>query len=148
MKNVDKDLEVRGKENHTVCAVSFTLLLLFSHCVLSDSFVTPSTVPHKFPLSMGFFRQEYWRGLQFPTLGDHLDPGIEPGSAALQADSLPLSHQGSLCSHCQLLVVDDADWMSPFPGSCSLPWFVCHTFGMLLPEASCNSLHPAHSTEP
>ena len=100
---------------------SFIHVLFFSHCVLSDSFATPLTVPHKVPLSVGFFRQEYWRGLQFPTLGDHLDPGIEPGSAALQANSLPLSHQGSLRSHCQLLVVDDADWMSPFPGSCSLP---------------------------
>ena len=73
---------------------SFIHVLFFSHCVLSDSFATPLTVPHKVPLSVGFFRQEYWRGLQFPTLGDHLDPGIEPGSAALQANSLPLSHQG------------------------------------------------------
>ena len=41
------------------------------------------------PLSMGFSRQEYWNGLPFPSLGDLPDPGIEPGSSALQADSLP-----------------------------------------------------------
>ena len=40
------------------------------------------------PLSMGFSRQEYWNGLQFPSLGDLPNPGIKPGSPALQADSL------------------------------------------------------------
>ena len=38
--------------------------------------------------SMGFSRQEYWSGLPFPSLGDLSDPGIKPGSSALQADSL------------------------------------------------------------
>ena len=32
-----------------------------------------------YPLSMGFSRQEYWSGLQFPSPGDLPDPGIEPG---------------------------------------------------------------------
>ena len=41
------------------------------------------------PLSMGFSRQEYWSGLPFPSPGDRSDPGIEPGSPALQADNLP-----------------------------------------------------------
>ena len=40
------------------------------------------------PLSMGFSRQEYWTGLPFPSPRDLPDPGIEPGSPALQADSL------------------------------------------------------------
>ena len=44
--------------------------------------------------SMGFSRQEYWSGLPFPSPGDLLDPGIEPTSPALQADSWPLSHLG------------------------------------------------------
>ena len=47
------------------------------------------------PLSMGFFRQEYWSGLPFPSPEDLLDPGIEPMSPAWQVDSLPLSHLGS-----------------------------------------------------
>ena len=38
---------------------------------------------------MGFSRQEYWSGLQCPSPGDLPDPGIETGSPALQADSLP-----------------------------------------------------------
>ena len=45
-------------------------------------------VAHQAPLSMEFSRQEYWSGLPFPTPGDLPDPGIEPGSPALQADSL------------------------------------------------------------
>ena len=39
-------------------------------------------------LSIGFFRQEYWSVLAFPSPGDLPDPGIESGSPALQADSL------------------------------------------------------------
>ena len=40
------------------------------------------------PLSMGFPRQEYWSGLPFPSPGNLPDPGIEPRSPALQADTL------------------------------------------------------------
>ena len=43
----------------------------------------------------GFSKQEYWSGLSFPSPGDLPNPGIEPTSPALQADSLPLSHRGS-----------------------------------------------------
>ena len=38
---------------------------------------------------MGFSRQEYWSGLPCPPLGDLPNPGIEPGSLTLWADSLP-----------------------------------------------------------
>ena len=38
--------------------------------------------------SMGFSKQEYWSGLPFPSPGDLPDPGIEPGSPALEADAL------------------------------------------------------------
>ena len=52
-------------------------------------FVTPWTVACQTPLSMEFFRQEYWSGEPFPSPGDLPDPGTEPGSPALQADSCP-----------------------------------------------------------
>ena len=64
-------------------------------------FVTPWTVAHQTPLSMGFSRQEYWSGLPGPLPGDLSNPGIElasPVSPALEADSLPLSHWGSSVS--------------------------------------------------
>ena len=59
-------------------------------------FETPWTVAYQAPLSLGFPRQEYWSGLPFPPTGDLPDPGIEPGSPALQADSLPSEPSGKL----------------------------------------------------
>ena len=50
-------------------------------------FVTPRTVAYQAPPSMGFFRQEYWSGLPFPSPRDLPNPGIEPGSPALEADA-------------------------------------------------------------
>ena len=50
--------------------------------------MTPWTAAHQAPQSMGFSRQEYWSGLPFPSPGDLPDPGIEPGSPALEADAL------------------------------------------------------------
>ena len=41
----------------------------------------------------GIFQAKYWSGLPFPSPGDLPDAGIEPGSAALQADALPSEHQ-------------------------------------------------------
>ena len=49
-------------------------------------FVTTWTVAYQVPPSMGFSRQEYWSGLPFPSPGDLPEPGIKPGSPALQAD--------------------------------------------------------------
>ena len=58
-------------------------------------FVTPWTVARQASLSMEFFKQEYWSGLPFPSPEDLPDPGIEPWSPTLQADSLPFELQGS-----------------------------------------------------
>ena len=66
-----------------------------SHSVVSESLQSLWTVACQAPLFLGFFRQEYWSGLPFPLPGDLPDPGIKLGSPALQADSPPLSHQGS-----------------------------------------------------
>ena len=52
----------------------------WSHLVVSGSYQAP--------LSMAFSRQKYWSGLPFASPGDLPDPGIEPGSPALQADVL------------------------------------------------------------
>ena len=61
-------------------------------CVLSPSVVSdscdlmdcspPGASVH------GIFQEEYWSGLLFPSPGDLPNPGIKPGSPALQADSL------------------------------------------------------------
>ena len=62
-------------------------------------FMTPWTVGHHVPLSMGFSRQEYWSGLPFPSPGDLPNPGIEPRSPALQVDSLPSELPGKPKEH-------------------------------------------------
>ena len=67
------------------------MLRLASRVQLS---VTPWTVALQAPLSMGFFRHEHWSGLPCPPPGDLPNPGMEPRSPALQADSLPDEPQG------------------------------------------------------
>ena len=57
-------------------------------------FVTPWTVAHQAPPSMGFSRREYWSGLPFPSPGDFPDPEIKPRSPALEADALTSEPQG------------------------------------------------------
>ena len=60
------------------CACACTQLLsLVRLCA------TPWTVAPRAPLSMGFSRKEYWRGLPFPSPGDLSKPGIEAASPAL-----------------------------------------------------------------
>ena len=52
-------------------------------------FAVPWIVAHQVPLSMEYSRQEYRNGLPFPSPRDLPNPGIEPDSSTLQADSLP-----------------------------------------------------------
>ena len=59
-----------------------------SEVTRSCLFATLWTVAYKAPLSVEFSRQEYWRGLPIPSPGDLPDPGIEPRSPTLQADTL------------------------------------------------------------
>ena len=57
-------------------------------------FAIPWTVAYRPPQFMEFSRQEYWSGLPFPSPWDLPDPGIEPGSPALRADTLPSEPPG------------------------------------------------------
>ena len=65
-----------GFPSSTVCVLN--------RSIMSDS-VTPWTVAHQVPLSIGFPRQEYWSVLPFPTPGDLPNPGIKPRSSASPA---------------------------------------------------------------
>ena len=94
-------------------------------------FATLWTVAYQAPLTVGFSRQEYWSGLPFPSPGDLPNPGIEPGSPALQADALPSEPPGKLIycvaaaaaaakslQSCSTLCdpIDSSPPGSPFPG--------------------------------
>ena len=88
------------KEHATLCSIWAAKAATLSPCVCVLScfscvplFVIPWTVAHQAPLSMGFSRQGRWSGLPFPSPGDLPNPGIEPGSPTLQADSLPSESQ-------------------------------------------------------
>ena len=64
-------------------------MLLLSHFSHVQLFVALWTVACQASLSMEFSWQEYRIGLPFPSPGELPDPGLEPRSPALQADSLP-----------------------------------------------------------
>ena len=70
--------------NHTHPYLSWSESVSLSH---AQFFVTPCTVAHQAPLSMEFFRQEYWSGVAIAFYRGSSWPRIEPGSPALQADS-------------------------------------------------------------
>ena len=73
-------------------------MFLFHHRLVAKSCPTLET-PMDYSLARllcpwGFSRPEYWIGLPYPSPGDRPYPGIEPGSTALQADSLATELQG------------------------------------------------------
>ena len=84
----DGDFAYPSKDNE-LQALLFLDLVTKSCPTLASSW----TVACRAPLPLGFSRHEYWSGLPFPSPGDLPDPGIEPGSLALQAGSLLLSHK-------------------------------------------------------
>ena len=90
LQEVDKGMQGHGKDG-SQCGRDVWWWRVAQSCPTP---VTPWTVAHQTPLSIGFSRQEYWSGLPFPSLGDLLDPGIKPGSPALQVDSLPTKLSG------------------------------------------------------
>ena len=73
--------------NQTSSSASHCVCMCVSHSVRSYSLLL-WTVASQAPLSMQFSSQEYWNGLSFLFPGDLPEPGIKPGSPALQADSL------------------------------------------------------------
>ena len=65
--------------------IVYSIVKSLSHVRL---FATPWTVAYQASLSMEFSRQEYWSGFPFPSPWDLPNPGIKPGSPALEADAL------------------------------------------------------------
>ena len=71
------------------------LWLCASSCsVVPNSLRLHEQQPARLLCPWGFSRQEYWSGLLCPPPGDLPDPGIEPRSPALRADSLPSEPPG------------------------------------------------------
>ena len=87
-----------------VCVCVCGCVCLLSHFSCVQLFATPWTVTLLSPLSVGFFRQQYWSGLPFPSPGNLPNPGIKPRYPALQADSLPFEPPGKPRQLCRSLV--------------------------------------------
>ena len=73
-------------------------------------FATPRGIAYQAPQSMGFFQQEYWSGLPFPSPGELPDPGIEPGSPALQAESSLSAPLGSPLLQLEAVTSSSVSW--------------------------------------
>ena len=124
-----------------MCHCGYSHVTILCVCVLLSRvqfFITSWTVAHQAPLSMEFSRQESWNGLPLPSPGNLRKPEIEPGSPALQADSLlsepiymsPFSVQFSSVAHSCPTVCDPMD--------CSTPGFPVHH---QLPELAQTHVH-------
>ena len=110
----DGDTTLYKKNNWTVY-FKWTNHMVYENC----SVVSDSLQPHG--LSMEFSRQEYWIGLPFPSPRYLPDPGIKPGSPALQADSLPSEPQTAhLSEHWK------HNWY--------FPWKKCYKLNSTLPN--------------
>ena len=72
---------------------------MLSHFSRVQLFATPWTAACQAPLSMEFSRQEYWRVLPSPSLGDPPNPGIKSASPAFWVDSLPPEPPGNQDSY-------------------------------------------------
>ena len=66
--------------------------------------------------------QEYWSGLPFPSPGDLPNPGIEPQSPALQADSLPSEPPGMKTMPAELLKILKDDAVKVMQSICQQIW--------------------------
>ena len=117
----------------------------FSCVQLSE---TPWTVACQAPPSMGFSRQEYWSGLPYPPPRDLPDPGIEPLSPALAADSSPLC---PLRSPSPLFIITQSHQLSTaliltsaggLAAGASCLWSHCSL--ALAPPSNPATRHPAH----
>ena len=79
-----------------------SLILVTQSCLTLED---PWGIASQAPLSMEFSRQEYWHGLPCPSPGELPNPGIKPGSPAMQADSLPSEPPGKPISNDKKLLL-------------------------------------------
>ena len=107
-------------------------------------FATPWTVAYQGPPSMGFSRQKSWSGLPFPSPGDLPNPGIEPGSPALQADALPSEPPGKPILFYFILFFYQGETESEVAQSCLT---LCDPLDCSLPGSSVHEIFHARVLE-
>ena len=88
-------------------------------------FATLGTVAHQATLFMGFSNKESWSGLPCPSPGDHLDPRIETGPPALQAESLLFEPPGNTVLTDILILVPCGQYQTSDLKTCNIT-YLCH----------------------
>ena len=134
----------------------WNLSFLFSCWVLSDCFVTPWTVAHKVPLSIGFPKQEDWSGLSFPSPGHLPNQGIQPESPILAGRFFTIEPPGKpnlrLCLNVvvQSLRLCLTDSLQPHGLQCTRPPCLSPSPGVCLEFMSTDSdaIQPSHPLLP
>ena len=149
LKDLGKDktkwgLKLSSPKTKFLWCVCVCVCVLLSHVRF---FVTPWSIAHQAPLSMGFSREKYWNGLPFPSPGDLPDPGIEPRSPALKADSFPSEPPGNPIL-CWVLPKNNYSLFSS--NICSQGWGVSKKRRVLIPCRAlwgswAQGLHVPHS---
>jgi len=96
-------------------------------------FATLWTVAYQAPPSMGFSKQEYWSGLPLPSPGDLPDPGIEPRSPTLEADTLTSEPPRSLMKYFVNSQKTSVRWTrdAQYTSTLSLKWIFIQSQGKL-----------------
>ena len=89
-------IQPKSSTPSTICRCLVLVVLIAQSC-LTLCHLTNCSLPGSSVI--GFSRQKYWSGLPYPSPEDPPDAGIEPGSPALQADSLPFELQGRSLPH-------------------------------------------------
>ena len=106
-------------------------------CSVIQLFSTPWTVARQAPLSLEFFRQEYWSGLPFPIPGDLTDPGLKSvflASPVLASGSFTTEPPGKpieSISHSKFNQVSHF-WMIGYVVRYIILWVCAHGYNLLL----------------
>ena len=111
---------------HRECVywILYLCCAVLGRSVMSDSLQPHGLYPARLLCPCGFSRQEYWGGLPCPPPGDLPNPGIEPRSPELQADSSPSEPPekpngvGSLSLLQRIFLTQESNW-----ASCIAAWF-------------------------
>ena len=88
-------ISIFSEPKHHLCVCVCVCVYVCELLTCVQLLATPWIVACQALLSVGFSRQEYWKGLPFPPSGYLPRPGIETRLLHWQVDSLPLCHLGS-----------------------------------------------------
>ena len=113
MINQNKSIGMIFCRNSVQSCIELTTVYRVDNCVLSPSVMSDSwTVASQAHLSMEVSREEQWSRQPFPSPGDLTNPGIEPRSLTLHANSIPAEPSWKPSQHARPLYLTQQDTCS------------------------------------